>query len=235
MIELNVRRSGQWVKITADAVSFDFYDTLVHLDSAQPPMHQTLSDLGFFCTKDLEMQYNSESRNGKLTPSGADYDIWRLGRIMDLCVAVGVPSRQVGSLARKLINIDQNWTVKAAPGALRLVSELAGAGVPHVIVSNWDYRLEPYLEQAGLPLTLRSVTSRDAGARKPSARIFEIAAELLGCAARIVHVGDRFDSDVKGAQAAGWTPCWLTDSEQHAEVARVMQLDELHDYTSSDS
>ena len=73
-----------------------------------------------------------------------------------------------------------------------------------------------------LPLSLRQVleslgvsshfdavlTSREAGAAKPDAAIFDRARALtgVGAASRAIHVGDSYARDVEGAHAAGFEP-----------------------------
>jgi putative hydrolase of the HAD superfamily len=54
------------------------------------------------------------------------------------------------------------------------------------------------------------VASADYAVRKPNPLLFETAAGLLGVSARdIWFVGDRLDTDVAGARAAGMYAVWL--------------------------
>jgi putative hydrolase of the HAD superfamily len=92
-----------------------------------------------------------------------------------------------------------------APGVLRWARRLPARVV---VVSNWDVSLEEVLARLGLTGLLdRVVPSARAGARKPSAAIFERALELAGAVPeRVVHVGDSLEEDVAGARAAGIEP-----------------------------
>jgi putative hydrolase of the HAD superfamily len=54
------------------------------------------------------------------------------------------------------------------------------------------------------------VTSAEAGARKPSAAIFERALGLAGVGGGdAIHIGDSLEEDVAGARAAGIEPVLL--------------------------
>lgn len=74
-----------------------------------------------------------------------------------------------------------------------------------VVVSNWDISLVEVLRRLELePLLDGVVTSAQAGARKPSPRIFARALELAAASAtECVHVGDSVEEDIAGARAAG--------------------------------
>ena len=80
-----------------------------------------------------------------------------------------------------------------------------------VVVSNWDVSLHRVLERLGVgPLVDGVVTSAEAGARKPSPAIFELALRIAGAdPSQAFHVGDSLEEDVAGARAAGITPILL--------------------------
>ncbi len=80
-----------------------------------------------------------------------------------------------------------------------------GRGRRLIVVSNWDVSLHEVLDRLGLaPLLHGVVTSAGAGARKPSAVIFQRALALARVQPReAVHVGDSIEDDVAGARAAG--------------------------------
>ena len=88
------------------------------------------------------------------------------------------------------------------PAALRA---LRCAGHRLVVVSNWDVSLHDALRTTGLrPLVDAAISSAEAGAAKPDARIFERALALAGgTAGAAIHVGDSLEHDVAGARAAG--------------------------------
>jgi putative hydrolase of the HAD superfamily len=81
---------------------------------------------------------------------------------------------------------------------------LGAAGIPLVVVSNWDWGLPDHLDRLGLGGAFRGVvTSGAVGIAKPDPRIFAPALELLGLpASAVAHLGDE-DVDRDGAAAAG--------------------------------
>jgi putative hydrolase of the HAD superfamily len=89
---------------------------------------------------------------------------------------------------------------------------LASGGVCLGIISNWDERLRPLLDDLRLRKYFKSiVVSCEAGATKPSAAIFKrAAAEMDLPAASLLHVGDSLEMDVEWAIAAGfmWETVW---------------------------
>ena len=75
------------------------------------------------------------------------------------------------------------------------------------IISNWDTPLHAMVEELGLaPYFDVVVASHDQRVRsaKPDAAIFEHALNAVGVSAEeAIHVGDSFEADIMGAQAAG--------------------------------
>ncbi len=89
--------------------------------------------------------------------------------------------------------------------ARRAIEALLEAGLKVAVVS--DYRVEDKLAALRLDdLPWSALVAADGlGALKPHRRAFDRAAEALRVpAGRIVHVGDRVDTDVEAAQAAGF-------------------------------
>ncbi|MEO8152334.1 MAG: HAD family hydrolase [Rhizobacter sp.] len=76
------------------------------------------------------------------------------------------------------------------------------------------------LDRIGLaPFFRGCVTSRSLGVAKPDSRIFHHACQQLGCApAQVLHIGDDFELDVKGAVRAGLQAVWLQRKPEHAEA-----------------
>lgn len=117
------------------------------------------------------------------------------------------------------------------PDALRA---LRAAGHRLVVVSNWDVSLHEMLRATGLAaLVDGAVSSAEAGASKPDARIFERARQLVG-AHRIggLHAGDSLEHDVAGALAAGLRPVLVArdgcPDDVPAGVPVIASLPELH-------
>lgn len=73
------------------------------------------------------------------------------------------------------------------------------------VISNFDGRLRPVLDQLGLSVFFQDIIiSSEVGADKPHPWIFEETARRLGFTpAEILHVGDDPEADWRGAAAAG--------------------------------
>lgn len=100
----------------------------------------------------------------------------------------------------------------AYPEARRVLAGLAAAGVPLVVVSNWDVSLHGVLADVGLSELLTGVvTSAEHGTAKPGRSIFAAGLALAGVQdpGQALHVGDDLDADVGGARAAGIEPVLL--------------------------
>lgn len=100
------------------------------------------------------------------------------------------------------------------PGSLRLyedvhpaLAQIQSAGYRLGIISNWSWNLIDRCKQVGIDRYFEVImASAYAGINKPHPRIFQQTLERVGVSAdRAVHVGDRHDADVVGAQAAGMT------------------------------
>jgi putative hydrolase of the HAD superfamily len=124
----------------------------------------------------------------------------------------------------------------AYPDARPALIRARGAGVRIIVVSNWDVSLADVLERVGLaPLVDGVVTSAAVGAAKPAPAIFAHALGLAGVPAeraRVRHVGDSLDEDVRGALACGISAVLLRRDAQPTPpaldgVATIASLAEL--------
>ena len=99
-------------------------------------------------------------------------------------------------------------TTRAMPGARDALREFDRAGIPMGVVSNTSFGqhvIRHELAKHGLDEHLSTiVVSAEYSVRKPNPLIFEVAAARLGVECKdICFVGDREDTDVAGAKAAG--------------------------------
>ena len=96
------------------------------------------------------------------------------------------------------------------PDARDLLARAAGLRVG--VVSNWGPRLGPLLDGLGVRVDL-ALASANEQLEKPDPALFRRALEALGVApGEALHVGDRVDTDVEGARAAGIRPVLLDRS-----------------------
>jgi putative hydrolase of the HAD superfamily len=96
------------------------------------------------------------------------------------------------------------------------------------ILSNWDERLRPLLNELGLSTYFDVfAVSIEVGAPKPSLKIFDHAAAALGLPPQaLLHVGDSRSEDVEGARAAGLASL-LIDRDATAAVEVISSLREV--------
>ncbi len=105
--------------------------------------------------------------------------------------------------------------------ALELISERWPVGV----ITNGNS--DP--EQCGLPGRFSFViTAEECGFEKPDPRVFKVAAEKAGCLpCEMVHVGDKIETDVDGARAAGAAAVWLNRDMSAANAGQALEIRSL--------
>lgn len=112
-------------------------------------------------------------------------------------------------------------------GVFEALTYFRSAGIPMGVVSNSSFRQEVIrheLSKHGLAEFMTIIiASADYAVRKPNPLIIEAAAGRLGTAgADTWFVGDRLDTDVAGAKAAGMTPILLASAAgQRAEPPAI--------------
>jgi putative hydrolase of the HAD superfamily len=122
-------------------------------------------------------------------------------------LACGMDGTKAYSIIERLIFSRWPAVMRPAdvfPGLRELLGTLADAGARIAAVS--DYPVEGKLRALGLDSFSWAALAdcETAGALKPAAGVFSIAAQRMGVEpSRVLHVGDREDCDVAGAHAAG--------------------------------
>ncbi len=116
----------------------------------------------------------------------------------------------------------------AYPDAVPALRNLHDRGLRLLVVSNWDCSLPRVLDGCGLgEMVDGTITSAEAGARKPDPAIFERALELAGCRAdEALHVGDTADEDVAGAGAAGIRSLLIDRDGGDGDIASLGEIDQ---------
>ncbi|QFG26911.1 HAD family hydrolase [Actinomadura sp. WMMB 499] len=120
------------------------------------------------------------------------------------------------------------------PDVAPALAALAARGLPLGVITNGDVRQQrSKLEGLGLAERLPHLTaSSEIGHAKPAAEIFHAACAGLALEpGAVAYVGDRLDTDARGAAAAGLTGVWLDRTGAPApdgpDVARITALDAL--------
>lgn len=199
------------------AVTFDFGQTLAELD------HRMLARRAAERGVDLDpdraaaetpaawLTYGEAKRRGL-----AGREAW-CAFMGSLLSRSGVSPERSEALAAWLFEQQplQNLWRKPIAGMFELVAELAAEGISVGIVSNSEGRLAELVAELGhADLFPVIADSGRLGFEKPDPRIFDWVARQLGVACReIVHVGDAWEADVRGALAVGARAVWFDPAD----------------------
>lgn len=204
------------------AVFLDALGTLVELE---PPwlllrerISGDISDERLVAAVEVEMDYYREhAHEGRNIASLAD--------LRDRCAELISNELGVPITAQDLVESVRFDPFVDAEPALRA---LRARGLTLVVVSNWDISLNGVLEGCGLaPLLDATISSAEAGSRKPDPGIFATALELAGCeATEALHVGDTEDEDCEGARAAGIRALLIDREEGAGDISSLAQIEE---------
>jgi putative hydrolase of the HAD superfamily len=115
------------------------------------------------------------------------------------------------------------------PDVWPTLEALARRGIRLGVISNWDERLRPLLDQLRLTGCFEAiVVSCEVRASKPSPTIFQHAICRLGLPPwAVLHVGDDMAMDVRGARAAGLAALLLKRKAVAGSAGRIRSLREL--------
>lgn len=199
------------------AILLDFYGTVVQEDdvpivemcsqvAAASPTGSTVAEIGSYWGR-VYRQLCEESF-GAAFRSQKHVELYSLQRVLDHFEA----DLDGAALSKVLYDY---W---ARPALCPESKEVLGrCAVPVCLVSNIDNKeLQSALAHNGLHFDW-VVTSEDCQAYKPRPEMFERALSLLGLpAASVLHVGDSFSSDVRGARSMGIPVLWINRKKRKA-------------------
>lgn len=229
--------------LAAEAITFDFGNTLVQVDRAGlrrvvevTAGHVTersgIADVGGFLVawaEERERQFRIE------VPRFREVDLaQRVVRVLARMRGMEPPAEDDGwddAAALRLTEPDEVAaavevysaafvaTMRPVAGAAEALENLAGRGFRLAVLSNWPLAatVDRYIEAQGWSRWFKAiVVSQRVGIIKPHPAIFAHAVAALGTPGeRILHVGDDWVADIAGARAAGW----------HAAYFRGRQVD----------
>jgi putative hydrolase of the HAD superfamily len=99
-----------------------------------------------------------------------------------------------------------------------------------------------YPEKCGLKDVFEfAIFSQDHGVKKPDPKIFEITLSTAKCGRdEMIHVGDKLDDDIGGAQSAGIKSVWLNRNREANETGiipdfEITSLQELPEILSNEN
>ncbi len=201
----------------------DAAGTLLHLAEPMPRTYTRFARRSGFSVEEQEVadriaQAFSVARPRRRgTPDWRDY--WR----EVVRVATGVSSDElVGRLIDHYAHAPA-WNL--AEGAAECCRAVRERGMKVAVVSNWDTRLRPLLEELGvLGWVDLAVISGEELIEKPHRQIFWRACERLGVPPeRALHVGDSIAADLAGATHAGCQALlWGRDVKSFGELRELL-------------
>lgn len=189
------------------AVTFDFGQTLAELDSAMVAARLAERGVQVAAARvDTEClgawgAYNRAKRGG-----AHGEQAWKV-LMRTLLARSGAPGSRIEELTDWLWTEQprRNLWRRPVPGMLELAQELDAREIPVGVLSNSEGRIAELLEELGWRATFRTVV--DSGRlpfEKPDPRIFAHAAAALGVTTEsLIHIGDAWEADVRGALDAG--------------------------------
>jgi HAD superfamily hydrolase (TIGR01549 family) len=171
----------------------------------------------------------------QLLPPLADKDItpaWSAPMATLVQIAAEVEDAQAAQCTRALWAEHRRFNLwrKVPDGLVAAVAEVRAHGVPVVVVSNSEGKLEELFDNLGLGKTFDFVIdSFHVGVEKPDPAIFRIALDRFGMAPEaVLHVGDTYTADIVGGRAAGLQVALIDPfghyRGQYADVPRVADV-----------
>lgn len=119
---------------------------------------------------------------------------------------LGIPEERRGEIFGEIYEFFGNPSAwELYPETLESLDILKSGELSLAIVSNWNSSLEKIVGGLNIAGYFDFVlASAEAGWKKPSPKIFQLALERAGAEpSRVVHIGDTYQTDVLGARRAG--------------------------------
>jgi putative hydrolase of the HAD superfamily len=196
------------------AVLLDFFGTLARA-TASVGLDEVLARHGYTLPDHLQEVWWSGDIDGfehaEQSRSRDRYVAWQRERLLAMLHEADVHPGEHDQIVRDLDAGRAERVLEAYDEVPTVLAELRDRGLVLVVCSNWDWDLEPAIEETGLRDQLDVlVSSAWAGARKPHPEIYRYTLEQAGVAAEdVLFVGDTWGPDVEGPLAAGMRPAYL--------------------------
>ncbi len=226
--------------MTARAVTFDFYNTLVYhragigrgrqyLDylssvglAADPWEHQVLYDVFAYYGSSYTPALSDEAKRS--------FWIEFTRRLFERTKVRAAGVINYAEHAQPIQDIMGPNCFALYEESLQVLRGLRDAGFRLGVISDWQEGLGVFCQELGLGAYLDVVVaSSEVGYQKPDPRLFEVASKRMKIPAfQILHVGDTMP-DVEGARAAGFSAVLLLrDGDPTAgNVPVIRSLDEV--------
>jgi HAD superfamily hydrolase (TIGR01509 family) len=218
---------------SVDAVTFDFYNTLVYhrlgrgrgamlmeyLEEqglpSDPWEHQVLYDVFAQYSADYDPNWPEENRQRYYQRFTA-----QLFQRLNVQAPDGAAAAHATSVWR-LLGPHSLAVFQDVPDVLHI---LRGAAYPLAVVSNWQCGLGHFCTELGLGDSFDAVVaSAEVASQKPDPEIFVEACRRLGVPPdRTIHIGDSEVDDVEGAHTAGLQAVLVRRDEDEACVGAAV-------------
>ncbi|MCJ7605256.1 MAG: HAD family hydrolase [Dehalococcoidales bacterium] len=227
------------------AVFFDLYQTLVRYD---PPREQiiaaTLGEFGIEVKPEQfvgplvaadEFIYQSMARRPLGQQSSEERMALYIRHLEILFEKAGI-TVEPSLIPKMLMGMQEsNSSMVLFDDVIPTLDDLKNRGIILGLISNIDTDMTDTLRGLGLDTRLNVVmTSREAGVTKPKPEIFLAALKKAGVSAGdSLFIGDQYEIDVAGAQAAGMTGILLDRTGFYTSITdcpRITGLAEVTDY-----
>ncbi len=219
-----------------DAVVFDWYATLASPDPDDwwPKIWQRLDDAGAVVPDEARAAWTTPPiAHPHASVDEAAYRRYEAELMSNLLAASGLGREDAERFERELTELRDKERVGIFPDVDELLVELREAGTVVALCSNWSWDLDRHLDANDLTHRFDTVIcSAVVGYRKPHPAIFErLLRELDLPADRVAFVGDDWNADIEGAEAAGLTVFHLAREQctvaSHRDVPCASGLGEL--------
>jgi HAD superfamily hydrolase (TIGR01509 family) len=187
------------------AILFDAGNTLVFLDYAR--LAQGVGSALGLSLHDEDLAAHAPAASEAMEQAGGN-DQHRAAVYLETLFRLGgVPPQRMDEVRNCLARMhgERHLWCAVKPGSAESLARFRSAGLRLGVVSNSDGRVLEALEVAGLREYFDVVIdSALVGLEKPDPRIFRAALDALGVEPEAaLYVGDRYEVDVLGAEAAG--------------------------------
>ncbi|CAN5568352.1 hypothetical protein BH09MYX1_BH09MYX1_24440 [soil metagenome] len=215
-----------------DLLSLDAGNSVIFLDHAR--LARFASEAGFVVSAERLIVTEGEAKRMTGDPASMVDPPWQerrapgaagWGRMVATMLARANDGRPIAEAALAALvsriwesHVDHNFWSVVPEGFVEAIADLRRTGVKTAIVSNSEGMLDRLFSKLGIADCFDAVIdSGRVGVEKPDAEIFRIACERTGTtAARALHLGDTYTTDVVGARNAGIATA-LIDPYAHYE------------------
>ena len=197
----------QWIVFDADDTLFDFGKAEHHAVGRLLTSHNVENtDAHQHLYRGINTHLWQELERGAIAPG--ELKVARIQRLFDELGITADPAEWADHFLDFLAEGSH-----LLEGAERVVSQLATRAQLGILTNGLTRVQRSRLERSGLAEHIAVLTiSEEVGASKPAAAIFEAMEQAMQCPekSRVLMVGDRYETDIVGAQRFGWDTAWLS-------------------------